>query len=86
MGQKIPAQSYTGAPFIPTSPRTGSEVRALFRGENMVLRGKADRIYAECYGGNYDLSETIDTGTLTGTLSFSPSSTTVTGTDRKSVV
>jgi hypothetical protein len=80
MGQKIPAQSYTGAPFIPTSPRTGSEVRALFRGENMVLRGKADRIYAECYGGNYDLSETIDTGTLTGTLSFSPSSTTVTGT------
>ncbi len=79
MGQQIEPQSYVGAPFIPTSPRTGSEVRALFRGENMILRGKADRIYAECYGGNYNLSETVSTGTLTGTISFSPSSTTVTG-------
>lgn len=35
--------------------------------------------YAECYQGNGNLTETVPTGTLTGTLSFSPSSKTVTG-------
>lgn len=79
MSQKMPPRSYVPAPFCPSSPRTGSAGGSIFRGLNCFLRGDENLWYAECYGGSLNLSENIAADTLTGTLSFSPATTVVTG-------
>jgi hypothetical protein len=71
---------YRSAPYVPTVPRSGSEGLSLFRLKNMILRGRADRPYLEAYRGEEDLSETIATQALTGTVAFASGSKTVTGT------
>lgn len=70
----------TSAPYIPSSPLTGGESLVVYRGKNMILRGLPPRLYYEVYAGSENLSEPIPAVALTGTLAFSPSSTTVTGT------
>jgi hypothetical protein len=69
----------TSVPYIPSSPLTGGESLVVYRGKNMILRGLAPRLYYEVYAGSENLSEPIPAVALTGTLAFSPSSLTVTG-------
>jgi hypothetical protein len=76
----MPVKTLRAAPFIPTSPRTGNQSPSLFRATNMLLRGRGEHLYAECYGGSLNLNEEIATAALTGTISFSPASRTITGT------
>jgi hypothetical protein len=52
----------------------------VFRGQNFFLKGRAPNLYFESYGGHKNLSEIIPTAILTGTISFSPSSRTISGT------
>lgn len=65
--------------YIPTVGRSGDNYPTTFRGANGFFRGRGDATYFECYGGSLDLNETLSSVALTGTISFSPSSRTVTG-------
>lgn len=68
------------APFAPTTSFAGDEVPLLIAGENMWLRfGRFGTIKAEQYGGSVNLGETIPTKVLTGRLTWSGVSRTVTG-------
>jgi len=76
-------KTYRPAPFVPNTSYTGSENDYLIKGENMWLRyNRSGSMYAEGYTGNYALpapETSIATKVLTGTLSWSSGSTTVTG-------
>jgi len=76
----MPTRSLKASPAVPSSPRTGGEGATLFRGQNFLLRGQAPHFYLEVYGGSQDLSETIASTALTGTLGLTASSKTVEGT------
>ena len=65
--------------YNPSAPRTGDGAPAIFRGKNVWIRGKGP-FYAECYSGSENLSETIPTSALTGTLAHSNGSKAITGT------
>lgn len=69
----------TAQPYRPSAPLTGSET-VLYRASNLVLRGNPQNLYLEAYSGSLNLSEPIPSVAITGTVSFSPSSLTVTGT------
>lgn len=66
--------------YCPTSPRTGLTGKTILRANNVILTGEAPDIYLRCYRGSYNLSETIPTLALTGTLAATVGSTTVAGT------
>ncbi len=72
-------QSVTSVAYRPSSPLVGIENRAIYRGENMLLRGLAPQLFYEAYAGSLNLNETIPTANITGTLAFSPASNIVTG-------
>lgn len=75
-----PSAVFSAAPYVPSSNYTGQGGSRILRGKNLMLRGSASGgFYYEVYAGSYDLSETIAESALTGTLSFSPSSRTITG-------
>jgi hypothetical protein len=77
----LPNKSYKPAPFCPTTSYTGEEAAYLIQGENMWLRfNRKGEVYAEGYSGNLDLSQTISTKTLTGTLAWDLTTKVVTGT------
>lgn len=68
--------------YIPTMGMSGdvASEHLLLRGEGMWLRSSRAGIpYAEGYTGNLNLSENIATLTLTGTITWTSSSTTVSG-------
>lgn len=81
----MPAAAYR-RPFIPnafcpTISATGQEEGVLLAAENMWIRSsRFGTPYAEGYTGNLDLSQTIATKTLTGTLAWTANSKTITGT------
>lgn len=66
-------------PYRPSSSLTGGESRAIFRGQNMLLRGLAPNLYYEAYQGSENLGENFTPVTATGDISYSPASTMVTG-------
>lgn len=73
-------KSFRPAPFAPNSSFTGREGSFLLSAENMWVRStRLGATFAEIYQGSQNLNETIPTQDLTGTLSFSPASQTVTG-------
>lgn len=71
--------SYQPNRFVPTAARTGDNAMTAFRGANGFFRGTGDNQYFETYGGSLNLNETIPSGIITGTISFSPASKIVTG-------
>ena len=66
-------------PYKPSSPITGSE-QAIYRGQNMLLRGPRERQFFAAYNGSEDIGEPLPAVALTGTLDFSPASRVITGT------
>lgn len=79
-------KKYTAAPYVPTASLTGSEQPFIFQGENMWPRfNRFGQIYFEGYTGNSATGDTARTvansgiKTLTGTLTWTNASTTVTG-------
>lgn len=68
------------APYFPTAPRSGSVGEAVFRFQNLFKRSTGGTGYWEVSAGPLDLSETIATSALTGTLATTANSTTITGT------
>jgi hypothetical protein len=66
--------------YIPTSPRTGETPPTMLRLGNMILTGLGHDIYLQCYAGTLNLSETIPTLALTGTVSIANGSKSVVGT------
>ena len=74
-------KSYRPAPYVPSISMGGDEEPILLRAENMWLRSsRFGNPYAESFTGNLDLSETIATKTLTGTLAWDSTTKVVTGT------
>lgn len=67
-------------PYRPSSPVTGNESDSLYRAANLVLAGKLGENFYRVYAGSENIGETFTATAVTGTLSFSPSSLTVTGT------
>lgn len=67
--------------YRPTTSLSGNETPSVFRGKNLVLRGAIDNPYFEVFPGNKDLGENYDLSgfALTGTLSFTADSNTVSG-------
>lgn len=72
--------AFSAAPYHPSSPRTGVSGQAILRMKNMILTGSPPQIYLQCYKGSANLSETIPTSNLSGTLSSSGKSITGTST------
>lgn len=79
MSALLPAKSLRPAPFVPTQPRTGDYGAYIFRGANLLLKGRDGARYFESYGGQFDLNETISTAALTGTLNLTSGSKTIEG-------
>ena len=77
----MPTTTLTSVPFRPSSPFTGDS-SFIYRGQNMLLRGQnvAGGLFYAAYNGSLDLNESLDHVALTGTLAYSPSSLTITGT------
>lgn len=65
--------------FVPTASRSGNGRNTIFRAVNGFIRGKGGNTYFECYGGSLDLNEEISADAITGTISFSPASKTISG-------
>lgn len=80
----MPIKTLTAALFRPTTSMTGNEPPAIFRGQNMVLRGSQGNYYFEVFGGNKNLAENYNLDTsnykLTGTVSFNADDSTIRGT------
>lgn len=72
--------TFTSAPYRPSSPLTGEEGQVILRGENLIPRGVPGAIYLEAYAGSLNLNENFSPIALTGTVTFTTASTTITGT------
>ena len=70
----------SSVPYRPSTPLTGGESPCIYRGQNMILRGMGGNTFYEAYAGSENLNEIVPHTAITGTLDFSPSSKTVTGT------
>lgn len=68
----------TATAYRPSSPITGSE-NGILRGQNVILEGLYPNVYFRAYYGSEDLNEPIPSASITGTISFDPSSLTITG-------
>lgn len=75
----MPETTLVSVPYKPSSPITGGE-QAIYRGQNMLLRGVPGRQFYAAYNGSENLGEPIPAVALTGTLAFSPASNVITGT------
>lgn len=75
-------QRYTSVRYVPTVNRASNDGSGttIIRGSNLFIRGLGGSTYSEVYAGSLDLNETIATSAITGTIAFSPSSKTITGT------
>lgn len=71
-----------GSEYFPTAPRSGNTGDYIFRMQNLIKRGRGgeNASYWEVSGGPQNLSETIASTALTGTIALTSGSTTVTGT------
>ena len=76
----MPITRLTPNKYVPTQSRGGNNYPTVYRGKNGFLRGRGENTYFECYGGSLDLNETISAVAITGTLTFSTTSKTITGT------
>lgn len=76
----MPTKSYKAMGYVPTSARSGNEYPSLFRGYNIFLRGRGANKYLECAAPPLDLGETIASDVITGTITFTTSSSTISGT------
>lgn len=72
--------SLLAAPFVPTTSIAGSEPTRLFRGQNVIVKALGDTARLETFPGVKNLGESydIDSWTLTGTVTWTAGSTTVT--------
>src|SRR5688572_11503634 len=80
----MPPESFTKAyrpgQFVSSTSFTGAEAPLILHGENMWIRfGRYGSVYAESYTGSKDLSETIPTLTVTGTITWSTATKNVVG-------
>lgn len=74
-------RTFEAVPFVATSPRTGNERPSVLRGKNLIFRGSEQTgYYYEVFAGLKDMGENIADAALTGTLSLTSGSTTVSGT------
>src|SRR5262249_38957823 len=63
----------------PTAARTGNGELSLFRATNGFIRGR-EKPYFEVYKGSLDLGKPLTAVAITGTITYTASGTTITGT------
>lgn len=71
------------AGYVPSQPVTGENNGSLFRGTNMIVRGVGGALFAQNWRGVSDIGETVTSTTLTGTVSVTSGSSTLTGSGTK---
>jgi len=64
--------------FKPSSPLRGDEDYIL-RGQNMILEGQYPNVYYRAYQGSENIDEPVPTEAITGTITFTTTSFTITG-------
>lgn len=80
MGNNLPTRTIRPSAFYPTQPKSGNVNNdVLYRMENAIIQGNHPLTYVQSYAGSLSYSETIATADLTGTLTATSGSTTVTG-------
>lgn len=70
----------TAGIYQPTAPRTGNAGGSWLRLKNMILTGEDSQQYFTCYKGSLNISETIATSNLTGTLAGTIATKNIVGT------
>lgn len=66
-------------PYRPSSPITGEESSCIYRGKNVLLAGKLGQNYYRSYAGSLNIGENYTAVALTGTITYTTASTTITG-------
>ena len=77
----MPVLTLKPVPYRPSSPLAGNEADAIIVGRNAVMRGTAPQVVYEAYPGSENLGENYAGVPLTGTVSFTAGTTSVTGTN-----
>jgi len=70
---------FGGANYVPSASFTGNDAPTVLRGRNMMLRGSDGSHYFECFKGIRNLNQPIPIKLMTGTMSYTSGSTTITG-------
>lgn len=68
------------AGYVSTQPYDGRIQNSILAGKNVIVKKAGSQLYAENWQGAFDISETVNYTTLTGTWALSTSSLTITGT------
>lgn len=71
--------SITSVPYRPSSPITGNEL-AVYRGQNLLLRGVPGNQFYAAYHGSLNIDEPLPHVALTGTLNLDPTTNIIVGT------
>src|ERR1041384_4055365 len=79
MGKQLQPRVIRSGPYFPSSPRTGDDSASILRKNNLYTVGQSPYFYERVYSGEGDLGQNLDMVALTGTLSITEDSTTVTG-------
>lgn len=72
------AISLPAARYYPSAPLAGNE-RVIYRASNCLLRGREPYTYFQAYAGSENINEQLPTLNISGTVTFTSSFTTVTG-------
>lgn len=75
----MPTIALVSSVYRPSQPVTGQEANSLYRGAGLMLSGRLGENFYRAYAGSRNIGETFTGVALTGTISFSNASTTVTG-------
>ncbi len=75
----MPETTLKSVPYRPSSPLTGSEL-AIYRGQNLLLRGAIGQQFYAAYNGSRDVEEPLPAVALTGTLNLDPTTNIIVGT------
>ena len=75
----MPQTTLTSVPFKPPAPISGDDI-AVYRGQNMLLRGATNQMFYAAYNESADIGEPLPVTALTGTLDLDPSTNIIVGT------
>lgn len=80
MAKTLEPRVIRSGPYYPSQPLTGDNSSTWLVKNNLITIGQGDRFYEQTYSGEGDLAEDLDKVALTGILTLTEDSTTITGT------
>lgn len=80
MAETLVPRTIRFGPYYPSQPLTGDDSSTILIKNNLLTIGQNGRFYEIVYSGEGDLAENLDKVALTGVLTLTENSTTITGT------